>query len=156
MDDKDRYCTNEQKADPRHTSLWGAGWALGSLKYLSESGAYAVNCFQTAGRQGLFNEAGELYPIGSVLRMLLQLRNATVIKTISSLPLSCSCLLLEKDGRKYLFLANHTGKEIEIELPFGIRAIRQVQVFPSSILKTNTEVINRLKLGEYEVCCVNV
>jgi hypothetical protein len=155
LDDKDRYCSNEQKADPRHTSLWGAGWALGSLKYLSESGVYAVNCFQSVGRQGLCNELGELYPIGSVLKMLLELKNATVIKTNSSSSLSCSSLLLEKDGSKYLFLANHTGKEIAIELPFGICSIRQVQVFPSSIIQVDSKSTTVLKLAPFAVACVN-
>ena len=66
-----------------------------------------------------------------------------------------SSLLLEKDGSKYLFLANHTGKEIEIELPFGICSIRQVQVFPSSIVHIDSKSITVLKLLPYGVVCVN-
>ena len=155
IDDKERFCSNEQKADPRQISLWGATWALGSLKYLSESGAFAVNCFQTAGKQGLVNERGESYPIGSVLKMLLAFKNATVVKTHSSSPLICSSLLLEKEGKRYLFLANHTGKETGVELPFAIHSIRQVQVFPSSIVQIESTSTTTIKLAPYTVVCVN-
>ena len=91
----------------------------------------------------------------SVVKMLLELKNANVVKTHSSAPLLCSSLLLEKEGKQYLFLANHSAKEIEIELPFGIKYTRQVQVYPSSLIETKAEIANRLKLGAYEVSCIN-
>lgn len=155
LDDKDRYCSNDQKSDPRQISLWAGGWALGSLKYLSESGAFAINCFQTAGRQGLCNENGELYPIGSVLKIILSLKNAAVIKTHSSAPLRCGSLLLEKNGTKHLFVANHTGNELEIELPFVIQSINTIQLFPSSTNSVQTEPVRNLKLSPYAVVCVS-
>jgi hypothetical protein len=48
--------TEANKADQmdvRQMSLFGAGWTLGSIKYLTEAGAEAVTYYQTLGEKGI-------------------------------------------------------------------------------------------------------
>ncbi|MFT4041167.1 MAG: hypothetical protein QM692_23500, partial [Thermomicrobiales bacterium] len=49
--------------DARQMSLFGAGWTLGSVKYLAEAGAEAVTYYETTGWQGLLEtEEGPATP----------------------------------------------------------------------------------------------
>ena len=45
------------QVDIRQMSLFGAGWTLGSIKYLSESGASSVTYYETSGWRGVMETA---------------------------------------------------------------------------------------------------
>ena len=46
------------QVDVRQMSLFGAGWTVGSLKYLCESEAYSLTYFETTGWRGAFRMMG--------------------------------------------------------------------------------------------------
>lgn len=142
--------SNDQKADPRQANLWNAGWTLASFKYLAENGAKGITYFQTAGRQGICNDEGGLYPAGILLEQLLKRKQARLIKTAVNEPLQCSSLLLE-DDKKHLFLANHTRHSIRIRLPFAFSSMETIQAFPSSLIKTTMEPADIVELPAYAV-----
>ena len=48
------------QVDIRQMSLFGAGWTLGSIKYLSESGASSVTYYETTGWRGVM-ETGDRF-----------------------------------------------------------------------------------------------
>ncbi len=51
------------QVDPRQMSLLGAGWTVGSLKYLAESGVASVTYYETTGWRGVMEtERGSLRP----------------------------------------------------------------------------------------------
>ncbi|QHT68725.1 hypothetical protein GXP67_19785 [Rhodocytophaga rosea] len=114
--------------DSRQVSLFTAGWTLGSLKYLAESGAASVTCFETVGKKGIL--AGEqanahtifpafpemIYPAYYIFKELATMKNATVIACSTDFPLQVSSLLLKQDNRLKLLLANHTSDEVTIDL----------------------------------------
>ena len=62
---------------------------------------------------------GELFPVYHVFLELSQWRDARVIPTRSSQPLSAISLFLEKDGRRRWLLANFTPEVQQIRLPAG-------------------------------------
>ncbi len=148
---KERPCSNDQKADSRQDSLWAAGWVLGSIKYIGEAGAMAITYFQTIGKQGVCNNKGELYPIGSLLGMISGHKNAAVVQTTADEPLQCSSLLLQSGDINYLFLANHTNKPIRVHLPFSVTNIDKIEIFPSQIKSSGTPLSDIVELEPYEV-----
>jgi hypothetical protein len=116
QDELDRFSEQPPAAqhDPRQTTGFGAGWLLGSLKTLAEAGADAVTVFRAAGDAGLLTADGQPHPAFEVLRQVQAFAGGTVRLTRSSDKLVCSSLLLEKDGRKTLFLANHTAQPQQV------------------------------------------
>ncbi|MEJ7587769.1 MAG: hypothetical protein WKI04_09440 [Ferruginibacter sp.] len=146
----DRELTNEQKADPRQRSLWGAGWTMASIKYLTEAGASFINYFQTAGAEGICGAEGELYPVGALLRLILQ-EEATIIKTGSNEPLVCTSLLLETSQARYLFLANHTSETQTIKIPLPITNIDNIGLFPSKISHSKIAATDKIELAPWQV-----
>jgi phosphopantetheine adenylyltransferase len=145
----DREQTNGQKADPRQISLWAAGWTLASIKHLSETAVMSATYFQTGGKQGVCDAEGKLYPIASLLKSILDLKDATVIKTTVSEPLQCSSLLLAAGNKKYLFLTNHTDKALTVKLPYLIAVIDNVELFPSHLSTSNIAATDLLELSPY-------
>ena len=127
----DRDQTNAQKADSRQPSLWAAGWTLGSLKYLAEAGVEAVTYYQTAGQQGVVSAQGEPYPIALALADALRFRGGQVIRTLTSLPLTCSTLLLVADNRRCWFIANHTDQPIVVQLPESVQEGYRITPVPA-------------------------
>lgn len=112
-----------QQLDARLLSLFGAGWAMGSLKYLAESGADSITFFETVGERGIVQgrdnsrwpdnfpaSAGMLFPVYHLFRYILHLTNARVILSNSSHPLLADCLLVGHSKGKSLLIANMTGE----------------------------------------------
>ena len=114
-----------ERGDPRQLSLFGAGWTLGSLKYLLESEAVSLTYFETAGPLGvLAGETSEgfpapensVYPLYHVFADVGEFIGGQVVKSRSSHPLAAEGLVLQKDGNTTVLLANPTGEAREVGL----------------------------------------
>jgi hypothetical protein len=123
------------QVDPRQLSLFGAGWTLGCLKYLCESGRVSqVSCYETTGWLGVMEQAagsplpdrfpslpGCVFPLYHVLADIGEMRGGAALPVESSEALLVDGLLLQKEGHTRLFIANLSGDERQIQalVPFS-------------------------------------
>jgi hypothetical protein len=109
--------------DPRQMSLFGAGWTAGSLKYLSESGVASMTYYETSGWRGVLEQdkgsrepalfrsiAGGVFPLYHVLADFGEFAGGAVIPAKSSDPLRIDGVVLHKDHKNRLLLANLSPK----------------------------------------------
>jgi hypothetical protein len=107
------------EVDERQMSLFGAGWTLGSLKYLAESGVYSITYYETTGWRGVMETAagspvperfrslpGAVFPLYHVLADASELAGGAVLPSRASAPLAFDGLALHRDGRMRIMLAN--------------------------------------------------
>ena len=107
----DKSLSLEQQTDPRQTSLFGAVWTLGSLKYLTESSAASLTHFETTGPLGVMAaQEPNVYPMFHVFADVSEFRGGEVLASSSSHPLKVECLVLREGERLRLLLANMTGE----------------------------------------------
>jgi len=112
------------QVDPRQLSLFGAGWTLGSIKYLAESGVIAsLTYYETTGWRGVMETAagsllpakfpslpGAVFPLYHLLADVGEFAEGEVVVCQSSEPLTVEGLVLTKTGRTRLLLANFTAQ----------------------------------------------
>ncbi|MDZ7640351.1 MAG: hypothetical protein U5J83_19195 [Bryobacterales bacterium] len=111
------------EVDPRQPSLFAASWTLGSLKWLAESGAASVCYYETAGWRGVLETAdgaplparfpsrpGMVFPVYHVLAAAADYRGGESVRVGSSQSLAVDALLLRKDNRRRLIVANYTDR----------------------------------------------
>lgn len=112
------------QVDPRQMSLFGAGWTLGSIKYLAETGAVAsATYYETTGWRGVMETAqgttlpqkfqsipGSVFPLYHLLADVGEFVGGDVIQCASSEPLQVDGLVLHKDGRTRILVANLTAQ----------------------------------------------
>lgn len=109
------------EVDPRQMSLFGAGWTLGSIKYLAQGGAAGITYYQTSGWQGVMERvegspmplrfrslANSVFPMFHVFADLADFVGGEVIPCFSSDPLSADGLIVRKGERVRVLLANFT------------------------------------------------
>ncbi|MCX6049122.1 MAG: hypothetical protein NT075_28815, partial [Chloroflexi bacterium] len=119
--------TLPSSVDPRQMALFGAGWTLGSLKYLAESGAASITYYETTGWRGVMEIAtgstapekfrslpGAVFPLYHVLAAVGEFAGGEVLPTISGDPLRLDGLLLRKAGQTRLLLANLTNQPQQV------------------------------------------
>ncbi|MBN2632324.1 MAG: hypothetical protein JXR66_02135 [Bacteroidales bacterium] len=120
-------------SDDRPSTMYGACWCAGSLKYLSEAGAESLTFFETTGKRGLIGEQDVqqgpsvsnrdiIHPLWFTLRFFLSNRMLDGIKSVSSRPLAVDSLVLT-DGRKVkAMLVNFTStvQNVKIECCKGL------------------------------------
>ena len=107
------------QVDVRQMSLFGAGWTVGSLKYILASDTKSVTYYETTGWRGVMEtEAGSpvsekfqsfpggVYPLYHVLADVGKFVGSEVIPTISSYPLQIEGLAVHKKGQTRVILAN--------------------------------------------------
>lgn len=107
------------QVDPRQMSLLGAGWTLGSLKYLAESGTHSLTYYETTGWRGVMATAagsplpdkfpslpGEVFPLYHVLADVGEFAGGRVLPSRSSQPLLVEGLVLRRNNRTRIMLAN--------------------------------------------------
>lgn len=105
--------------DPRQMSLFGAGWTLGSVRHLAESGAHSITYFETTGWCGVMETKagsprphafhslpGSVFPVYHVLADLGEFAGAEVVPTTSNLPLCAQAVALHEGGRTRVLVAN--------------------------------------------------
>ena len=116
-------------ADVRQTSLFGAGWTLGTLKYLSQGGVESISYNETTGPLGVMEASkktrtmeraslfpGKVFPIYHVLADVGEYAGGMVLKTVSSDPLAVEGLAFMKDNLLVIILVNLTAEEISVAL----------------------------------------
>ncbi len=100
------------RIDPRQKTPTGAAWTLGSYKYLAETGADSVTYYELTGPAGLL-DGDTVFPLYNVFRQVAEFAGGEVIPLQSSNPLAVESMLVKKDGKQRLFIANVTGKPQE-------------------------------------------
>ena len=109
------------QVDSRQMSLFGAGWTLGSIKYLSESGASSVTYYETSGWRGVMETVtgsplpekfrslpSAVFPLYHVLADIGDFAGGEVLVSKSSDPLKVEGIALRKNGKTRILLANVT------------------------------------------------
>jgi hypothetical protein len=109
------------QVDARQMSLYGAGWTLGSVKYLAESGAASLTYYETTGWRGVMETAAGspvperfasipdgVFPMYHVFADLAEFAGGEVVASASSDILTVDSLALRRDGRTRILLANFT------------------------------------------------
>jgi hypothetical protein len=105
--------------DPRQMSLFGAGWTVGSLKYLAESGVDSVTYYETTGWRGAMETAsgsplperfrsapGMIFPLYHVLADVGAFAGGQVLPLRTDEPLAVDGIAIYKEGRACVLLAN--------------------------------------------------
>ena len=118
------------RTDTRQLSLLGAGWTLGSIKYLSEAEVEAVTYYETIGNGGMIGREeedkqhplfaslhGRLFPAYWVFYYLLGEQRQQTMLTQSSHPLMMDGLALAREDHTLLMLANWQSEPIAVSLP---------------------------------------
>ncbi len=101
------------QVDVRQMSLFGAGWTVGSLKYLAESGVGQVTYYETSGWRGVMETEcgsplpeifrsfpGGVFPMYHVFADIGEYARGQVLPTRSSNPLHVDCLALRSGGKR--------------------------------------------------------
>lgn len=109
--------------DPRQMALFGAGWTLGSLKYLLESGLQSVTYYETTGWRGVMETEegsplpdkfqsipGTVFPLYHLLADVGEWRDAEVIPLKASNTLAVDGLALRRGSQTRLIVANLTAQ----------------------------------------------
>ncbi len=125
------------QVDVRQMSLFGAGWTVGSLKYLAESDVHSLTYYETTGWRGVMETAtgsplpdkfpslpGAVFPLYHVMADVGDFAGGEVLPTRSSHPLQVEGLALHKDGRTRLILANLSAELQQVtvsNLPAQVR-----------------------------------
>jgi hypothetical protein len=117
------------QVDIRQMSLFGAGWTLGSYKYIAEAEAASVTYYETSGWQGVMETSlGSLlpeifrslpdcvYPLYHVLADIGEFSGGTLLPVNTSHALISNGLLLRKGKRERMILANHSAQQQIIQI----------------------------------------
>jgi hypothetical protein len=173
-----------EPVDVRQMSLFGAGWTVGTIGYLSASGAASLTYYETTGWRGVMETEsgspkpqlfrslpGGVFPLYHVLADVGEFAGGQVVPTGSTDPLRVAGLMLQKEGRTRLIVANVTPESQRVNMsgwtaPARMRrldrtsaeeAIRSPEVF-----RSRTETIAPAAAGEltldlmpYAVVCLD-
>ena len=117
------------QVDIRQMSLFGAGWTLGSIKYLSESGASSVTYYETSGWRGVMETAsgsplpakfhslpGGVFPLYHILADVGEFVGGEVLVSKSSDPLKVEGIALRRNGKTRTLLANLTSEPQRVKV----------------------------------------
>jgi hypothetical protein len=117
------------QVDVRQLSLFGAGWTLGSLKYMVQGGASSVTYFQTVGWRGVMeSETGSprpalfpslpdaVFPLYFVLATVGEFAGGMVMNAVSDKPQNVESLTLRKAGRMQVLLASYVNEAQRLQL----------------------------------------
>ena len=109
---------DEPVPDPRQSSLFGAAWSLGSVRYLSEAGVDEVTYHAFAGPGGLIDARGGATPLLHLFADLAELGDpATVLE--STAPLRCAGLAFRSRASFALLVGNLRDEPCRVRLPLA-------------------------------------
>jgi hypothetical protein len=107
------------QVDARQMALFGLAWTVGSLKYLSESGAHSLTYYETTGWRGVMESEsgpplpeafpslpGAVYPLYFAFSELGAFRGGRVLPVRSGSPLRVEGFAFRRDERTRMLLAN--------------------------------------------------
>jgi hypothetical protein len=117
------------EVDARQMSLFGAGWTLGSLRAMLAGGAASVTYYETTGWRGVMEEQngsrlpqafpslpGGVFPLYHVLAQVGEFAGGQGAAVVCGDPLRISGLMLRKNERMRMLLANYTREKQQIIL----------------------------------------
>ena len=139
------------QVDVRQMSLFGAGWTLGSIKYLAESGADSVTYYETTGWRGVMETEqgspapaqfrslpGAGFPLYHVLADVGEFAGGKVLPSVSNAPLVVEGLVLQTASKQRILLANLTEKEQKVQvvgpalgIQFRLRSLDEANAEPA-------------------------
>jgi D-apionolactonase len=135
------------QVDVRQMSLFGAGWTLGSIKYLAENGVSSATYYETTGWRGVMETAygsnvpekfrafpGGVFPLYHIFADVGEFAAGEIVLSKSSQPLGVNGLILRQADRSRVLLANLTDSPQQVELT-GLPAQVQVRLLD----ETNAE-----------------
>lgn len=145
------------QVDVRQMSLFGAGWTLGSIKYLAECGDVAsITYYETTGWRGVMETAdgsplpekfhsipSGVFPLYHIFADVGEFAGGDVVPAQSSEPLSIDGLVLHRGGRMRVLLANLTDEPHSVHVS-GLSERVQIRILD----ETNAETAMR----EPEAC----
>lgn len=112
-----------RQVDMRQLSLFGAGWTLGSIKYLAESGVASITYYETTGWRGVMETEdgsplpdkfrslpGTVFPLYHVLADVGEFQGGEVIPSLSSDALRVDGLVIRRGDKTRVILANFTSE----------------------------------------------
>lgn len=146
-DEKPIHGALPANVDERQLSLYAAGWTLGSLKYLTNSGARSVTYYELAGWRGLmahpeqpwpehFNVHDEQpYPVYLMLRFLLSQRGAAALPLTSTDALKLDGMAFRHEREMTVILANYTRDSLLVAVPLGLNATKLLIVGSENVMK---------------------
>lgn len=150
------------QVDTRQMSLFGAGWTMGSIRYMAESAPASVTYFETVGRRGIMqgNHApklpdqfpateGMIYPMYWVFLALLREKDVNVLASESSHSLQLESLAWESGGTRYLMLANLQAFQQEVWLE-GWKEKSQALSLDASHFEAMTQQSDYLDAASWE------
>ena len=133
------------QVDVRQMSLLGAGWTLGSLKYLAQSGVAAVTYYETTGWRGVIERTagsplpekfrslpGAVFPLYHVFCDIGEF--AEVIPTTASRPLLADGMTLRKDGKRRTLVANLSPAAQTVTVD-GLAAVVTVRILDETTVE---------------------
>jgi D-apionolactonase len=114
--------------DVRQTTLFGAAWTTGSLKYLSEAGATSVTYYETTGWRGVVerdegsplpnvfpSRLGQVFPLYHPIADVAGWRGAEVLACDSTDRLAAIGFCVRgEDGGLHLLVANLTPRTLDV------------------------------------------
>ena len=96
--------------DPRMSSLFGAAWTLGSIKYLSEASAASVTYYEAFGKAGVMTSPDAVFPIYHVLADVSEFAGGEVTEGASSDKFKAAGLSLSKGSKRCCIAANFSAE----------------------------------------------
>ncbi len=106
------------EVDPRQMSLFGAGWTLGSVKYVAEAGAASATYFETSGWRGVLETdagsplpekflsiPGGVFPLYHVLADIGEFAGGALLPSRSGDPHRTEAVALRRGARRRLLVA---------------------------------------------------
>lgn len=95
-------------ADPRMKTDFAARWIFGALRATAEAKVSSISVFNTAGENGIQSEAGDVYPVYSLLEKILAFRNHEIVVLKNSEPLLIDAMLFSNESSTTLMIVNYT------------------------------------------------
>ncbi len=128
--EEEEFITEELpgNVDPRQMSLFGAGWVLGCLQNLLNSGVEAITFFETVGLKGLMQSKepgyahrfhapqGSIYPMYYIFRYLLKHKDREFFAIKASDPFQFGGIVVG-EAKAHLVLSNFSAETLSIQVP---------------------------------------
>jgi D-apionolactonase len=115
--------------DPRQLSLFAAGWTLGSIRHLAESGAATLTYYETTGWRGLVertdgltrrslfpSKPGGLFPLYHVFAVLVGFAGGDLLQVAVADPLTHEALALRSGERLLVLLGSFVDEARTVSL----------------------------------------
>ena len=156
--------TLPSQVDPRQMSLFGAGWTLGSLKYLSEAGVKSVTYFETSGWRGVQETAdgsaepelfqskpASVFPLYHTLAYFGGMKSGEIVPSVSGNALRVDGAILRKGNWVRFVVANLTAEEQTVRVSYaGLADTVRTEVLDETFFEAATEQPERFRIRKTE------